>query len=57
MIETLEESQIELGAWILRNDIVRSAWLEDKINSKEKIESFLKSWRREENKELFKIIL
>lgn len=57
MIEELKESQIELGIWIIRNDLVRSSWLEDKIHSEEKLESFRKSWEREPDKSKFKIIL
>ncbi len=57
MIEQLTHQQIKIGAHILRNDVVPSVWLEDRINSGEKLVSFLKSYRMENDKTKFKIIL
>lgn len=56
MIRTLELEDIKLGIWVLRNDLVSSSWLEDRINSEEKLQSFLKCWKETKDKELFKII-
>lgn len=57
MIRKLEEKDIKLGCWILRNDLVSSRWLEDKILTQEKLESFIKCWNQQSDKSLFKIIL
>lgn len=57
MIEQLKPSQMQIGAHILRNDVVPSRWLEDRINSPEKLESFKASYLREKDKTKFQIIL
>lgn len=57
MLERLQAHHIKIGVWILRNDVVRSAWLEDRINSQEKLQSFTKSWNECSDKSLFQIIL
>jgi hypothetical protein len=57
MIEQLTIDQVELGSWILRNDLISSIWVEDRINSREKLESFRASYIRAAAPCKFKIVL
>lgn len=57
MIEQLKYEQIGIGIHILRNDVVPSAWLEDRINTGGKLVSFLKSYKKEQDKSKFQIVL
>lgn len=56
MIRQLKKSDIKVGIHILRNDVVSSAWLEDKVFTKEKLETFKEIYKITD-KSKFKLIL
>lgn len=56
MIRILKKEDIKIGAHIIRNDVVSSTWLEDKIHYQEKVDWFLNNWNNLD-KSKFQVVL
>lgn len=56
MLRKIKKEDIKIGTHILRKDIVKFVWLEDRIYYQEKVDWFLENWDNLDKDE-FQIIL